>query len=251
MRAVFFAFYTSDLQAMYALWPVPLLLLAWLLATGGRAATTADARFVRAYTILFAVETVLDSFATGPLSRWLGISGTGAGTALMIFFVLLGDFRVLLLLQRLARPGLARERLVAESAAWTLIVPLVALTAEQVLGALAGPLGENVIWLLYELAFLALALWLRQVGLPLWVGPGRAVRLAYLQSVATYVAVYYALWATADVVIQVLGLDVGWALRVVPNQLYYAFYLPFVYFRFFATEGADQAATSRSAQASR
>ena len=247
---MFLSFYTSDLQSVYALWPVPLLLLAWLLVTGGRAATTADARFVRAYTIFFAVETVLDPFATGPLSRWLGISGTGAGTAVLIFFVLLGDFRVLLLLQRLARPALARERLLAESAAWTLVVPLVALSARELLDTLVGPLGENAIWLLYELAFLALALWLRQVALPRWVGPGRERRLRYLQGVATYVAVYYALWATADVLIQTLELDVGWGLRVIPNQLYYAFYLPFVYFRFFASD-ADQDAASSSAHASR
>ncbi len=32
-------------------------------------------------------------------------------------------------------------------------------------------------------------------------------------------------------IILVFGLDAGWALRVIPNQLYYAFYLPFVYFQ--------------------
>ncbi len=247
---MFLSFYTSDLQSLYALWPVPLLLLAWLLTTGGRKATTADAQFVRAYTIFFAVETVLDSFATGPLSRWLGISGTSAATAVLIVFVLLGDFRVLLLLQRLARPTLARERLLAESAAWTLVVPLVALSVREVLDTVAGPLGENAIWLLYELSFLVLALWLRQVALPRWVGPGREPRLRYLRSVATYVAVYYALWASADVLIQILDLDVGWGLRVIPNQLYYALYLPFVYFRFFAS-GADHDAASSPAHASR
>lgn len=248
---MFLSFYTSDLQGTYATWPVPLLLLAYLVLTGGRAATTPDARFVRAYTIFFTVETMLDPFATGPLSRWLGLSGTGAGTALLIFFVLLGDFRVLYLLQRLARPALARERLLAESAAWTLIVPLVALSVEKILDTIAGPLPGQTIWLLYELSFLALALYLRRVAVPRWVGTGRPRRLAYLRSVATYVTVYYALWATADLVILVLGLDVGWALRVIPNQLYYAFYLPFVYFRYFASGADDQAATSSPAQASR
>ena len=69
-------------------------------------------------------------------------------------------------------------------------------------------------------------------------------------SVATYAAVYYALWATADVLIQVLDLDVGWALRVIPNQLYYAFYVPFAYLRYFAS-GADQDSASTAAHASR
>jgi hypothetical protein len=248
---VFLSFYTSDLQTTYATWPVPLLLLAWLVLTGGRAATTRDARFVRAYATFFAVETVLDSLVTGPLTKLLGLSGTTAGLVVLVFFVLLGDFRVLYLLQRLAFPERTRDRLLAESAAWTLIAPLAVLSIRELLAALAGELGDNAIWLIYELCFLVLALVLRQVLLPRWVaGPGRARRLAYLRSVATYVAVYYALWATADVLIQLLGLDVGWALRVVPNQLYYAFFVPFAYFRYFAS-GADQESASTSAHASR
>lgn len=248
---MFLDFYTSDLQSAYAVWPVPLLFLAWLRTRGGRPATTRDAAFVRAYATFFAVETVLDSLATGPLTKLLGLAGTPVGLAVLIFFVLLGDFRVLYLLQRLSFPERTRERLLAESAAWTLIVPLSALSIRSALDTVAGPLGENAIWLIYELCFLVLAIALRQVVLPRWVvGPGRARRLAYLRSVAAYAAVYYALWATADVLIQVLDLDLGWALRVIPNQLYYAFFVPFAYFRYFSS-GADQDAASTSAHASR
>lgn len=248
---MFLSFYTSDFQTTYATWPVPLAFLAWLVLTGGRPTATRDAAFLRAYAVFFAVETVLDSLATGPLTRLLGLAGTPVGLVVLIFFVLLGDFRVLYLLQRLSFPDRARERLLAESAAWTLVVPLVALSIRAALETLTGALGENAIWLIYELCFLALALVLRQVVLPRWVtGPGRARRLAYLQSVATYAAVYYALWATADVLIQVLDLDVGWALRVIPNQLYYAFYVPFAYLRYFAS-GADQDSASTAAHASR
>ena len=50
-----------------------------------------------------------------------------------------------------------------------------------------------------------------------------------LRRVLGYVAVYYALWASADVLILYGGLDVGWLLRVVPNQLYYAFFVPFAW----------------------
>ena len=248
---MFLDFYVSDLQSAYALWPVPLLFLAWLRLRGGRAATTRDAAFVRTYATFFAVETVLDSLVTGPLTKLLGLSGTTVGLVVLIFFVLLGDFRVLYLLQRLSFPDRARERLLAESAAFTLIVPLAALSIHAGLETVRGSLGENAIWLIYELCFLVLALVLRQVLLPRWVaGPGRARRLAYLQSVAVYAALYYALWVAADVLIQIFDLDVGWLLRVIPNQLYYVFYVPFAYFRYFAS-GADQDSTSTSAQASR
>jgi len=247
---MFLDFYKTDLQATYALWPVPLLFLAYLILTGGRGRDgDADARFVRVYALVFAAESLLDSFATGPLSRWLGIAGSGAGTAVMVAFVLLGDFRVLLLLLRLARPTLRPLQLAAEAALWTLPVPLVAYGVDSVLQAVAGPLPGQTIWLLYELAFLALALWLRKAALARWVGPGRAPRLAYLRSVATYVAGYYALWVTADVLILILGLDAGWLLRIVPNQLYYSFYVPFVFFRFFASP--ENASSSTSTHASR
>jgi hypothetical protein len=38
----------------------------------------------------------------------------------------------------------------------------------------------------------------------------------------------------ADLLIVVGGLDLGWAIRIVPNQLYYSFWVPFAYWRFFS-----------------
>ena len=70
--------------------------------------------------------------------------------------------------------------------------------------------------------------------IPAQVTASRADRLDYLRAVMTYVAVYYFLWALADVLILIGGWDLGWALRILPNQLYYAFFVPFVYFKFFA-----------------
>ena len=102
--------YQSDAQAVYALWIVPLLFLAWLIVTPtGRAGASSawrerDAGFLRLYTILFGLETVLDPFATGPFLRATGQQDTAVGTGVLFLFVLLGDFRVFLLLFRMARP---------------------------------------------------------------------------------------------------------------------------------------------------
>ncbi|HEY8517262.1 MAG TPA: hypothetical protein VIS07_17265 [Candidatus Binatia bacterium] len=251
---MFFDFYKSDVQAVYLLWVVPLAFLVYLFLTqqGWRASPAArdqDAVFVRAYAWLFTFETLLDSFATTPLVRWLGVADGPVGTVVMIAFVLLGDFRVLFLLQRLARPRLGMQQVIAESALWTLPVPLVAVVIDWLLRTVAGPLPAQTIWLVYEIAFVVFALFIRQVLLPDWLEGARGPRLAYLQTVTTYVAAYYSLWAISDVIVLILGLDVGWLLRVVPNQLYYAFYVPFVYFWFFWS--SDQAATSTSTQASR
>jgi len=245
---VFADFYASELQGTWLLWPVPLAFLVYLAATRGARGGDPDARFVRWYCVVFACETLLDSFATGPLSRWLGLHGTGTGTAVLLFFVLLGDYRVFVLLLRLARPATPLGSHLAQAAAWTLPVPLFAYTSDILLRAVAGDLPPQTIWLTYELAFFALALYLRARVVPWWVGRGRPRRLAYLRAVTTYVAAYYALWATADVLILAGGLDVGWLLRVVPNQLYYSFFVPFVWFAFRACE---KAVVSTSTQASR
>jgi hypothetical protein len=229
----FHEIYKSDLQSTYALWIVPLLFLVYLVTAGRRrAAASADpaASFVWTYSLVFSLESLLDSFATGPVSRWLGIAGTAAGTILMVAFVLLGDFRVLLLVLRLARP---RARWLRDAAFWTLPVPLFAWAVESGARSRWPALPDQTIWLVYELGFLALALVWRNVLVPRWVGGAESGRLGFLRGVLAYAAVYYGLWAFADVLIMVFGLDVGWALRIVPNQLYYAFWIPFVFFSFF------------------
>lgn len=239
----FLAFYASDLQATYSLWVVPILFLAYLLSSGRRRADASEdpaARFVWTYALVFVCETILDSFATGPLSRWLGIYGTPFGTAVLLAFVLLGDFRVLLLVFRLARP---RARWIVQAALWTFVVPIFAWVANTDLHSRWPDLPEQTIWLVYELGFLTLALVFRSALVPRWTSAAAPERMPFLRAVLAYVAVYYGLWATADVLIMGLGLDLGWGLRVIPNQLYYSFYLPFVFWRFFRDETAGAAAT--------
>jgi hypothetical protein len=244
--------YQSDLQAVWAVWLVPALFLLHLGRTwrrGGPSVEPRAAGFMRAYALVFALETMLDPFAGGPLLRWLGLADGVLATSVMVTFVLLGDFRVFLLVLRLAAPearGLAS--VAVEAALWTLVVPVVAVGVEAGVRALAGELPSQSIWLVYELAFLAMALVLRGVVVPARVAAERSRLRAYLRAVTAYVAVYYALWATADLLILVGGLDAGWALRIVPNQLYYAFYVPLVYVLFFSRRYAS---TSSATQASR
>ena len=61
---------------------------------------------------------------------------------------------------------------------------------------------------------------------------GTGAHTHFLQGALSYVAVYYGLWAAADALILLGGLDAGWLLRALPNQLYYAFWVPFVFFTF-------------------
>jgi len=209
------AFYHSDLQSLWLLLVVPSLFLLFLL-TRGRPAAPPRARFLYTWALLFTLETMLDPIATGPLLRVLKLDGV-ALYAWIFVFVWLGDFRVLWL--HFADGGDAPHPRAAArpAAALACLVPLAtgALYAPVWMGFVEAP--SQVLWLIYETLFFALALWLR----------GRTANPA-LRAIWLYVLAYYGLWIAADVLI-LSGVDPGWALRVVPNQLYYAFFVPFAW----------------------
>lgn len=248
--------YRSDLQSVVAVTVVPLLFLLYLIWTerpAGAGIVPAAARFVSVWAGTFAVLTIVDPLATGPLLRELALADTPAATVVMVAFVLLGDFRVYLLVftlmtfagtrhdARVADPVFAARdalRLVPPRAALaaalaTLVVPVVAAVTDGALRAHDPTLPSQVLWLVYELAFLVVAIVLREGVVPARVPASEPRLRTHLRAVLAYVAVYYALWAAADVVI-LAGYDVGWALRVIPNQLYYAWFVPFAFGMFFA-----------------
>ena len=207
-------------------------------------------QFLVIWAIVFTVETIVDPIAGGPLLRALGIADRPVAMVVVFFFVLLGDFRVFALLFGVAARQTHRSlaAALAEAAAWTFVVPLVTLVVHRAATALFGTLPAQALWLIYELGFLVMAvvLWTRVV--PARV-PASARRLrAFFRAVLAYVIAYYALWAAADVLILATGADAAWALRMIPNQLYYALWVPVVYWLAFARR---YAATSRSTQASR
>lgn len=214
------AFYRSGLQGFYALIVVPALFLGYLLASKRvrvAAGHSPEARFLRVYALVFCIETLADPFCTGPLVLWLEL-GSRASSAIMIAFVLLGDFRVFFLVFFLTRADRRVGPVVGKSALWTLLVPLFAVSVSAGLSQLQPDPSGQRLWLIYEGSFLALALFLR----------GRVVSRP-LRRILVYVAVYYGLWATSDLLIHYGGLDVGWLLRALPNQLYYSFWIPMVY----------------------
>ncbi len=206
------AFYESDLQGLYALLVAPSIFLIHLLLrrSGARVADPRD-RFVRAYLLIFTLEMLLDPIAVTAA----GSVGGGVATAAGLLFVLLGDFRVYLLYFHLG--GLALWPAIGAAVAATPVVAVSALALERIASDLAGPLPGQVLWLTHELLFTALALVLRA-----------RTRDGFLRGALAYVVAYYALWAAADV-LALAGIDAGWLLRCLPNQLYYAFWTPFVH----------------------
>jgi hypothetical protein len=241
------AFYESELQGFWALLALPALWLALRLWRGrprGGGVAPPAARFVDAWALAFAVETLLDPVATGPVARLLPEPGP---TLLSLLFVLLGDFRVFLLIAFLAGGRIALGPALREAALWTPIVPLAAFGASRLAEAAGARLPGQALWLLHEGFFLAMVVWLRRRVIAAREDVSDSPRAAYLRALSAYVAVYYALWAGCDALI-LAGFEWPWALRALPNQLYYALFVPFAHARFFA---ASYSATSASTQASR
>jgi len=225
------ALYRSDLQGTWALLVVPALFLVYA-ALAGRARADAssrpDARWLLAYSVVFAVETLVDPLATGPLVRALGL-GPGAASAVGFLFVWLGDFRVLLLVFALAR---ARRHAWLRAVVASLLVPALDLALYHgLLRALWPELPGQTLWLIHEVGFCALALALCIWGVPRLTPPEPLGHRRFLRGALLYAALYYALWAKSDLLI-LAGVDAGWGLRILPNQLYYACWVPFVFFWF-------------------
>jgi hypothetical protein len=211
------AFYHSELASPYLLLVVPTLFLLYLAVVRPTAHTPAQV-FMGRWALLFSALTLIDPIANGPVAHALGLTGL-PGTLWMFSFVLLGDFRVLVVLLTDAGRAADLRAGVRRAALLTLLVPAATgvLYAPVYLGWIAAP-GQTL-WLIYELCFAALALWLRAQA-----------RRSAVRALALYVFAYYALWAAADVLI-LAGVDLGWALRLLPNQLYYAFTVPYFWWR--------------------
>ena len=150
--------YKSEWQGTWALWVVPLAFLLYILFStrekDRRASTQPMSAFLGGWMLFWTLETMADSFATGPLSRWLGWQGQPAGTAVMLTFVLLGDLRVFQLIFRIGRPSDSFALALQRAIRWTLLVPIVAYSSDQALRTWQPELPEQSLWLIYDLPLL-------------------------------------------------------------------------------------------------
>jgi hypothetical protein len=231
------AWYQGDLQGFYFLLIAPLAFIVYRSWRGRdeHLAPDMDAtRLVSGLTLIFTGVAILDLVATGPLTRMLGWKDDLAGTLTQFSFVWLGDFRVFLLIFAVAAPGKPMPTHLAHAAGWTLIVPIVTGLAYTLMGWLWPEMPGQTLWILYESGFLLISLYLA-LG---WIQGDNAIA-SYLRGIAAYSATYYALWLLADLLIVAGELDAGWALRALPNQLYYAFWAPFAFFSYRRLSSSD------------
>lgn len=182
--------------------------------------------FLAGLLVFFTFEIAADALFTGALSPIP--KGASWGTPVSVAFVILGDFRYFLLVERFTREGRTLPRVFVAAAAWAFVVPVTSFALRSATPSLAAPV--RVTFLTYEILFFALALVLRFAVLGRRAAGAPPEVRRWLSEVTVFEIVQYGLWAAADIVI-LSGLPVGFLLRLVPNAMYYAFFLPFVLLR--------------------
>lgn len=204
----FEAFYASPLQH-------PILL--WLAAAAGTALCLARRDLhpsVRRYCLALGALSLADAWLTTHDVFGLGrLEGTWASTV-PLFFVLAGDLRYLLFVFAADPRGrIAPDaRSLARAGALTIVVPLF---SQCVMWLLPDDVATaRVLFLTYEVSFVALTLSLLRLQ-------PNARETPWVRRVSHFVVLYYGLWAGADAILLTTGSDLGFALRVVPNVLYY------------------------------
>jgi hypothetical protein len=206
--------YHSPLHNPGAYWLIGLPLLVFF-ALRLRRIPHHERRFFLGFTVVFQLVILLDAALQGELSPLDGAVKTGVSIA----FVILGDLRFFVLIERFGR--------IPPAPLWS---PVILSLGVPVASTIARPfLGEEprVLFLVYELAFAGVAL-----AILLFVLPRRRLEppwARWARGLALYELAQYLGWATADVVI-LSGHDAGHLLRVLPNAMYYAGFIPFAWF---------------------
>ncbi len=198
--------------------------IAWIAALFAAVAYARTQRFLAGWFVVFLMAIVADAFFTGALSpippRLAWIAG--------VVFVILGDLRFFLVAERFSRGGLDR-RAITTAVGLALIVPVTTEIVRRVVPFIGAT--PRLTFLLYEVLFLLLALAARFVVYPSRLlgvvqGPVRQ----WVLSIAGFEVGQYALWIACDLLI-LAGVEWALVLRIVPNALYYAVFLPFVVLR--------------------
>ncbi len=213
---MFQSFYDSFWQHPLLLWIAPIVFLL-LLPKGGSTFT----KSLRVFTWL----TIVDPLVTGPILSAVDL-GDQVESMLMIAFVIIGDFRWFFFFEFFDESGRGQvdRRGMLRVLGLSLIVPVVQ-------GALLRLFPEQFVsphqmYMVYELCFFLLVI----VFLLFRVRRFEQSARSYKSELCFYALGYYGLWALADQIILTWG-DIGFALRVVPNLLYYSLFLPFAYAR--------------------
>ncbi len=178
------------------------------------------------YLALFGITTLADISVAGNL---VPIASAELQTAIEYIFVLIGDLRFILLLAYVLYAGKTLEDIDALRLTGDVLRPALIFTIFPTLIVSAIGFAKPDLlalprqkFLAYELVFFGLTLLWLQVVLPQKPVAEREQRL--IRQVALPVLGFYGLWSLADMLI-LRGMQIGYAVRILPNLLYYCLFL--------------------------
>ncbi len=195
--------------------------VAWLALVVGAVLLATRLRFLHGYLLLFGLTLAADALAGAPFVKLPPALGSTLGIA----FVIAGDLRFFLVVERCVG-GRGPGGLALRALASALVVPVTSAIVRLAVPAVAR--NERLQYLVYEALFVLVALSFRFVVLPARLRAATPEARRWALALTGFVLGQYALWVGADLLI-LAGLDLGFALRLLPNTLYYALFLPFVY----------------------
>jgi hypothetical protein len=169
-------------------------------------------RFPRVYGSVFAIAIAADAFLNGP---WTPIkAGTSWATAAAVTFVIVGDFRYFVVLEEATKNRFKWLRAVG----WALVVPVTTQIVRWRFPRIEH--DELSTFLLYEILFFSLAAGVRVFRVP------RATNVHLAKRATQFELLQYGLWIAADIGLSTLGSDAFYAVRLLPNLLYYVAFVP-------------------------
>jgi len=178
-------------------------------------------RFVNIWVAAFAATTLADAFLTSKLSP------LGGSTAMAIFFVILGDFRLFLLAEKVARPLGPSLTAARRALTFAFITPVLQRGVAFLLPEHFAGKDLRFTFLTYEvICLVTLAVYAKRS-----TREGDDAHVAVGDRLIGFFALQYALWAIADALILYAPSfrDIGFGLRLIPNVMYYGVFVPFGY----------------------
>ena len=160
---VFESFYYGALHHPLWSWVSVLLVLGAVRGVFGDRPPRFHDPFVRTFLVVFALEIALDAWCTG---GWTPLGEGGLAQNLAIVFVILGDWRYFVLVERYATDGPPRggPSPWLRALLWALLIPIISGVGTRVFPEFFS--SSRWIFLVYELMFLGLALFLGLFVLP-------------------------------------------------------------------------------------
>lgn len=168
-------------------------------------------------------------------AEWLRLGGKGHALyePFAYLFILFGDFRYFLLMYRYGKHHALPEDRASPLPTWAAIIGWT--LAPTILIFIAGKIIPEAfavprhIFLVYELIMFCSAIVFLNLLIPSWFqGSEHAETRTWLRRVTYVELAHYGLWSLSDVII-LSGSDLGYALRFVPDTIYYTFFIVAVY----------------------